>query len=85
MEVNVDEFIKEIGLDEKFIARMKKRAKITSMRYEYILDKRKRYLLTQIRLAEIELEEEKENEGITYRSACVKISKYLGYRVDPKQ
>jgi len=72
-----DEFIKEIGLSSEFIALLKKKEKLHSLRCKYIIS-RKRVFLTQIEILEDSIKRTEEREFVDrFRENVVEIERFM--------
>lgn len=80
------DYIDEMGLDglyKQFLMKSKKKALIE---LDYVITK-SRFLLNALRVVEVDLQKLKEqmSKGVTTEQVLVHLSKYMGYRQDPKK
>lgn len=81
-----DEYIKRYGLGDLYKRLLKKMKEKALLQLAYV-ESRDRFKLTEISLAEAEMASMMSNrgEGIGIREALVHLSKYMGFRLDPKE
>lgn len=81
-----DSYIKRFGLSEvhkKYLETLRKKALLET---EYVI-KRTKFTITKIEIMEAKLEAMMKNagHGMTTEQALIYLSKWVGYRLDPKQ
>jgi hypothetical protein len=81
-----DEYIQRYGLSSLYTRLLKKMKEKALLELNYVTS-RDRFKLTEISLAEEELRSMMSNrgEGIGIREALIHLSKYMGFRLDPRQ
>jgi hypothetical protein len=81
-----DEYIQRYGLGDLYMRMLKKMKEKALLQLDYI-ETRDRFQLNLIELAEGELRAMLSNrgEGIGIREALVHLSKYMGFRLNPKE
>jgi len=81
-----DEYINRYGLGPLYMRLLKKMKEKAILELNYV-QSRDRFKLTEISLAEAELRSMMSNrgEGIGIREALIHLSKYMGFRLNPKE
>lgn len=81
-----DEYIERYGLGALYLRLLNKMKEKALMELNYV-ETRDRFELTKIALAEADLRSMMANrgEGVGIREALVHLSKYMGYRLNPKE
>lgn len=81
-----DEYIEKYGLGDIHMRMLKKMKERALLQLDYVKS-RDRFKLTEIMLAEADLKSMMSNRGesIGIREALVHLSKYMGYRLNPKE
>lgn len=81
-----DDYIQRYGLSDLYIRLLKKMKEKALLELTFV-ETRDRFKLTEIGLAEAELQSMLSNrgEGIGIREALIHLSKYMGFRLNPKE
>jgi len=81
-----DEYIQRYGLGQLYKRLLKKMKEKALLQLSYV-ETRDRFKLTEISLAEAEMKSMMSNrgEGMGIREAVIHLSKYMGFRLNPKE
>ena len=81
-----DEYMERYGLGDLYKRLLKKMKEKALMELDFV-ETRDRFKLTEISLAEAEMKSMMSNrgEGIGIREALIHLSKYMGFRLNPKE
>ena len=81
-----DDYINRFGLHELYKRLLKKMKEKALLELDYVITKNK-FKLTEVSIAEAELRSMMANrgEGISIQEALIPLSKWVGYRINPKE
>lgn len=79
----LQDYIDRYGLDDRYREIMEKRKELLELQCDYI-ETKDRFLLNYIHIAEEELKELQDVEGADFSDVIMSISKWIGYKFDPK-
>jgi hypothetical protein len=71
------------GLDTSLRLHYENMKRITELKAEFLITK-ERFLLNEITILERDMEQDMKQEGVRFSEIYMNISKFLGYRFDPK-
>ena len=87
-EALFNDYVENIGLSNEYQRILQKEQYLTDLKLKFILSlneehQRDRNMINEINLIELELEEMKKGEGVSFFQNLAKISKVEGRRIDP--